>query len=72
MVSNEVKKEARYSTDDIVWLAISGKPGSYKMTVVDRAQHLETKKWEYQLKDTDGELYERGKWVPEAQLNSKE
>ena len=42
------------------------------MTVVDRAQHLETKKWEYQLKDTDGELYERGKWVPEAQLNSKE
>jgi hypothetical protein len=42
------------------------------MAVADRAQNFETKKWEYQLKDTDGEPYEGGKWVPERQLNSRE
>jgi hypothetical protein len=49
---------------------VPGKAGSFKMIIEDRALSTITKKWEYQLKDTDGVLYENGVWVPESRLNS--
>lgn len=59
-----------YKKGEEVWLWIGSKLGSYPVTIESEGvfDHRE-QQWKYQLRQTDGNLYENGKLVREDDLN---
>jgi hypothetical protein len=51
-------------------MVIDGEDGSFKIYIAsDGAWFDDEKQWKYQVRQTDGKLYERGKLVAEEDLN---
>lgn len=55
------------------WLSIDGKRGSFKIIIDSEGTwNDEDGEWKYQVRLTNGELYENGKLVGENDLNRKQ
>jgi hypothetical protein len=55
------------------WLSIDGEEGSFKITIDSEGTwNDEEGQWKYQVRLTNGEIYENGKWVGENDLNQKQ
>jgi VCBS repeat-containing protein len=56
-----------------VWLSVEGKYGSFKVSIDSEGTwDYEEQQWKYQVRQTDGKLYENGKLVGEYDFNRKE
>ncbi|PQE09658.1 hypothetical protein CJF31_00011218 [Rutstroemia sp. NJR-2017a BVV2] len=56
-----------FNVGDSVWLKIV-RVGNFELTVAERRK--QDGKYQYQLKDADGKLYEAGEWVNQERLNA--
>jgi hypothetical protein len=52
------------------WLSVEGKDGSFPVSIHSEGMwDYEEWQWKYQVRQTDGKLYENGKLVGESDLN---
>ncbi|KAG4442411.1 hypothetical protein IFR05_002113 [Cadophora sp. M221] len=62
--------DAVYKSGDVVWLTIDGEDGSFRVDIVTDGKWSETDQvWQYQVRQTDGELYNSGALVGESDLH---
>jgi hypothetical protein len=51
-------------------MTVDGEDGSFKISIASDGQWIEAEsQWKYQVRQTDGKLYEGGKLVGEEDLN---
>ncbi|KAH9219761.1 hypothetical protein DL95DRAFT_443176 [Leptodontidium sp. 2 PMI_412] len=62
--------DAVYKSGDVVWLTIDGEDGSFRVDIVTDGKWSKTDQvWQYQVRQTDGELYNSGALVGESDLH---
>jgi hypothetical protein len=64
--------EPNYSKGDEVWLTIKGQYGCFSVVIASDGEWVGSEQqWKYQVRQTDGMLYEKGELVSEKDLERK-